>query len=89
MNEKSLKLVASPMIAMVQNMIPKEAPSNRVSEFAGELINAFMPDGDDMMSKVKEIITDVAIVHINRAPEDFELRLHELKDKLDMFLKED
>ena len=88
MNEKSLKLVASPMIAMVQNMVPKEAPSNRASEFVDELISAFMPDGDDMMGKVKEIITDIAIVHINRAPEDFELRLHELKSKLDTFLKE-
>ena len=83
MNIKSMKMVTGPLLSMIENMVPKEEPANKEAKFAGHLIDTFFPvTEDEAIVRMKSVVTNIAIVAINRDPDSFRERLLELTDKL-------
>ena len=88
MNMKGMGMMTKPLIAMVKNMMPHEAPCNSSAIFAMDLINLLMPETEDsLVNEVEDLIVDVVVVTINRNPEAFKEKLAVLNVKIDRFLK--
>ena len=88
MKMSNLMGMMSPLMTMIENMLPKEEAKNSGADFATNLIDAFFPDSDEpTMGRLKTIVIDIAVVAINRDPDAFERKLYELQDQLNGYLK--